>query len=998
MKTSFKVALFTLGLMGLGALSAHADGIKCPSNAGPLVKLAAQEVRRYVFVRTGELLPVGKSASGKVIELKVSRSLDREQYRLKSKGDTLVISGGSPIAVLYGAYDFAGKLGVRFYLHGDVLPDAKIAFAIPKVDETHSPLFETRGLVPFHDFAQGPDWWEAEDYKAYFNQMAKMRMNFMGLHCYPEGMPGPEPLVWIGHPDDADKTGKVSFSSPSFWQSTMNTHWGNAAVPSSRFAAGASLLFPEDDFGPEVTRGHRPQPKTPEGCNEVFNRTGDMLREAFSYGRNIGMKICVGTETPLTIPSSVRAHLKDKGLDPSKEEVRQKIYEGMFTRIKNSYPIDYYWLWTPESWTWHGAPQREVDATAQDIKTALAAWEKVGKPFGFGTCGWELGPKQDRSLFDKILPKEAAMGCISRTIGFNWVDQEFMKIKNRPKWAIPWLEDDSALALPELWAGRMRRDAADALSYGCTGLMANHWRTKILSPSIASLATAAWSQEGWNPDAGKPAKVPDVPTTNVRIGGKEAKTSAPIAGTDEAPVYQSVLNEVSAYRITVPNGTYDVSLKFCETTFAEAGKRVFGVVVNGTPLAERLDIAAVAGTNKAHDLVAKKVRVENESLNIEFKRLVDQPCIAGIVIDGMTDKFNQFDPEPYTRRINCGGGAWGNYAADLPLIGELPPMPNRKRDLPCGDLYEDMCAAWFGPEVGADMAKLFTRLDGDGGAYGVIQGRATLPRPEVWMYGPGAFDINRAPGKWEDVAKSYAFVDEIAALRPKVRGAGNLERFDYWLNTFHYMRSVGQVISARKTLDDMMKKVNGENDAARKKEIARSEAMPARTAVARAWEKMMTHLLAATDTPGELGTISNIEQSTRGALKFVEKHDEALAKILEAPLDDQAKVSTSFSGEPRIIVPTVRSVINQGETPKLKVIVLDNDPPAEAGLFWRTMGTGDYQEKPLRHVARGVHEVTLPAVPEAGLEYYLQVKTAKGKTLVWPATAKSVNQTLVLMQ
>jgi len=964
------------------------------------VQLAAREVARYVYLRTGELLPVySKEKPGKnSIRLQKDITLGPQSYRMKTgRGErdsrTLILSGGSDVAVLYAAYHFAEKLGVRFYLHGDVVPDQKILFLLPDLDETHSPLFETRGLVPFHDFAQGPDWWEADDYKAYFNQMAKMRMNFMGLHCYPEGMPGPEPLIWIGHPDDVDDAGKVSFSSPSFWQSTMNTHWGNAAVPTSRFAAGAGLLFPEDDYGPDVTRGHRPIPKTPEGCNEVFNRTAVMLRDVFSYGRNLGMKICVGTETPLTIPSVVQAHLREKGLDPNKQEVRQKVYEGMFTRIKRAYPIDYYWLWTPESWTWHGAPQHEVEATARDIQTALAAWNKIGKPFGFGTCGWELGPKQDRGLFDKILPKDASMSCINRNIGFNWVDQEFLRIKDRPKWAIPWLEDDGVLVLPELWAGRTRRDAADALSYGCTGLMANHWRSKILSPSIASLAMAGWSQDGWNPDVGKRAQVPNVPTTDVSVGGSVSTTSARIQGTDEAPVYQTARYDLSAYRLTIPNGTYDVTLKFCENAYDQPGKRVFGVTINGTQLVERLDVAAVAGKNKAYDLVAKGVRVVDESLNIEFKRIVENPFISGIVINGMTDDFNQFKSAPYTRRINCGGGVWNGYVADLPPIGELPPMPNRKRDLPCADLYADMCAAWFGSEAGAEMAKFFTKIDGDGGAYGVVQGRATLPRPEVWLYGPGAFVAISAP--WSDVSKQYVFVDELAALRTKVKGTGNLERFDYWLNTFRYMRSVAEVACSRGALNSAMDKIKAENDVIRKKELAASGALPARIKLARAWEKMMTYLLAATDTPGEFGTIANLEQSTRGALKFIEGHDKELAGILGDPLDKDTQISSLYRGEPRIIVPTQRSVVLRKEKVTLKVILLDNEPAAEARLFWRSMGKGWFKKIPMRHVARGVYEVALPEVPGEGVEYYLRVKTAAGREMVWPTTAPSVNQTLV---
>ena len=48
----------------------------------------------------------------------------------------LTISGGSPIAVLYGAYHFAENLGVRFYLHGDVIPDERISLPLPALDET----------------------------------------------------------------------------------------------------------------------------------------------------------------------------------------------------------------------------------------------------------------------------------------------------------------------------------------------------------------------------------------------------------------------------------------------------------------------------------------------------------------------------------------------------------------------------------------------------------------------------------------------------------------------------------------------------------------------------------------------------------------------------------------------------------------------------------------------------------------------------------------------
>ena len=78
-----------------------------------------------------------------------------------------------------------------------------------------------------------------------------------------------------------------------------------------------------------------------------------------------------------------------------------------------------------------------------------------------------------------------------------------------------------------------------------------------------------------------------------------------------------------------------------------------------------------------------------------------------------------------------------------------------------------------------------------------------------------------------------------------------------------------------------------------------------------------------------------------------------------------------------------------------KVIVLDNEPAEYAKLFWRKTGKGWYHKVALKHVARGVYTVEMPEIPDEGIEYYLRVKTAGGKELVWPSTAPALNQTVV---
>jgi hypothetical protein len=965
--------------------------------AGELGQLAAREVRRYVYLRTGQLPAIAATAPlrGDAIVLFVDgEQVAEQEYSLNTEQvdgrRVLLIAGGSEVALLYGAYRFAEHLGVRFYLHGDVIPDGTIAdWRVPILDEKHKPLFELRGIQPFHDFTEGPDWWNLDDYRAYLSQLVKLRMNFMGLHCYPEGGVGPEPLVWIGRVGDMDEAGRVTFSYPSRWASTMGGAWGYTSTPTSEFAAGAALLFDRDDCGPAVTEGRRPKPITPDGCNEVFNRAATLFREAFTYGRSRGVRFCVGTETPLTIPQAVRQRLSEQGIDPDDPSTVRMLYEGIFTRIARALPVDYYWLWTPENWTWSGTTAEQIGATVRDVGLALEALENVGQPFKLTTCGWVLGPPGDRTLFDKLLPRDAPVSCINRQVGFDPVEPGFALVEDRPKWAIPWLEDDPALIIPQLWAGRMRRDAADALAYGCTGLLGIHWRTRVLSPNIAALAQAEWDQAAWNPDLGKQAELPQVATHDVHVGGSSADyPQNPIKDTEEDRVYQTCRWNVDAYRLNVPDGTYSVTLKFCETHYREAGKRVFGVRLQGQQVLEQLDVFARVGANTPVDLTFDRIMVSNGELTIEFTREIEYPFIAGIVIEGRTT-----DAASFSRRVNCGGDAWTAYESDLPAAGSIGGARDRPRDLPAADFYADWAQAQFGDDVAGPLAELFTRLDG-----GPLQsggGRAAnLPRPANWDHGPGGIIPSRTP--WQQERERYAFVDEMAAMRARVVGAGNRARLDYWLNTFRYLRAVGELACARGELDALMEQIGQETNRDVKARIATREALPLRQRLARLWEEMMTLQLAVVSTPGEMGTIANLEQHVRRNREFLTLHDAALLNLLGRPLPGDVAPTLLYLGKPRLIVPTVRGDVKEGESLALRIIVLDNEPPEHLVLHWRELGDGVYHEAMPGHLARGVYTATLPPTRGLALEYYIEAETAGGERLLWPPTAPQRGQTVVV--
>ena len=956
-----RIVMLSLALAATGL----AQTIVRPPDASPNVKQAAKELRRYLYLRTGELLPIADSGQG--LTLTLDPSLEAQQYRLKTEGETLTIAGGSDVAVLYGAYAFAEKLGVRFYLHGDVIPDNRIPLRMPALDETRKPLFETRGIQPFHDFPEGPDWWNQDDYLAYVSQLAKLRMNFIGLHCYPAGNVGPELLVWIGLGQDLDAAGNVTFSYPAYWKNTADRDGFNyAPLKTSEFAGGAAELFAADGYGPDVMAGATPRPTTPAQCNEVFNRVGRQLGTVFAQAKRLGVKTCIGTETPLTIPQPVRERLKQLGKDPDDISVVRELYTGMFKRIAAACPVDYYWLWTPEGWTWGGNRADQFAATQRDLQAALAALAELKQPFTLATCGWVLGPAHDRAALDAILPKSSPMSCINRTVGHDGVEPAFANLTGRPKWAIPWLENDPNLVGPQPWVARMRYDAVDARRFGCTGLLGIHWRVKAMALNIAALAAAGWDQ-AWVPAGFDTTPVKPTTGGDGALGGSVVTFATPVAGTPVSAVYQDVRYDLNGYQLTVPNGTYNVTLQFNEPHYTAAGKRVFGVKLQGRQVVSDLDIFARVGQNKALDLSYPDVIVTDGTIHLECTRQVEFPCLAGIVISGRTQATNQLASEPFSRKINCGGGKVADYEADR-VSGGTAPAAARNRAMPSEDFYLDYARANFGESAAVPIGSWFARLDG-----------VNLPQVSDWKDGPGNLVANAAP--WDSVKPRFAFVAELAALREQVKGSGNLERFDYWLNTYRGMATMAEIGCVRGQLDQAMAKRDYQ------------AALAARVKLGEMWTRLLALQTAVVGTPGELGTIANLEQHSRQAAQFVEGHDQALAQALGKPLPAETAPGKTYTDPAKIIVPTVRTCIAKGEALTLKLMVPGQPQGQAVAVHHRPLGKGEWQTIPALHLGRAVYQAKLPPAQE-DFEYYLTA----GESLVWPATAPALNQTVIITE
>ena len=851
--------------------------ILIPQRASPTVVLASKEIRRYLYLRTGELAeivsdnvpppqppavvalaPVGSPLLANLqLPPSFRDSLNRlpdDAYCLRTvtlpDRRMLLITGSTDIATLYGAYTFAEHLGIRFSAHGDDIPDGTIRFSLPDLSEWHSPLFATRGLQPFHDFPEGPDWWDVDDYKAVFAQMVKMRMNFFGLHTYPEGGIGPEPTVWIGFRDDIRPNGEVASSYPArYFTTTGDPGWGYNPQKTGDYLFGCDQLFETDAYGSDVMSAHtpharigtwvpfppeelrtfEPQPIGDNVWNTLFAKAATSLADAFSFGRELGIQMCVGTETPLTVPAAVRQRALVLGKDTSEYALARNLYEGMFARMKQTLPLDYYWFWTPEEWTWSGNTEQTIARTRRDLDAAQQAATELGVQFGFATCGWVLGPKQDRSMFDTFLPKSWAMSCINRNVGYDPVDPDFTRITGRPLWAIPWLEDDPALILPQLWVGRMRRDAADALSFGCTGLIGIHWRTRVLGPNIGALAQAGWDQQPWNPD-----------------------------------------------------------------------------------VRERLAPAEAIQRSK--------------------------------------------DPV---------------------------------RDLPELDFYLDWCRALFGGTVAEDCASLFSRLDGLD-RYDKGRGSAmNLPVPADWVQGPGGVKPDSLT--WDIREKDYAFVDEFGRLAPRIVGAAHREQFDYWLNTFRYLRATGKFACTTGEINRLFTRAR--RDSLYDRLMYKQAFISLRQQQMNELEEVFRYLLNTISTKGELGTLANWQQHNIMFTVVIPGHD--IERLLGQPLPEACWPQAKRLAVDRIIIPTLRTMLRKGEDLRLKII-LPQVGIQSARLLWKPLTGKDFVQQDLGYVNRAVWQASVTAENlRDDIEFFIEMTTAE-RTFWYPAGAPERTNTVVI--
>lgn len=279
---------------------------------------------------------------------------------------------------------------------------------------------------------------------------------------------------------------------------------------------------------------------------------------------------------------------------------------------------------------------------------------------------------------------------------------------------------------------------------------------------------------------------------------------------------------------------------------------------------------------------------------------------------------------------------------------------------------------------------MFTSLDGGEFKLGSKDRHANFPRTADWgKKGPGMIKPNYEP--WDKYEKKYDFIKTYENAKSLVVGKGNLERYNYWLNTFYYAKyqgNVGCILADMERLNGQIAKSKSKDE---KIKLA-NELVLKRSEVAKVWEKMGDCLMQTVSTNGEMGTIANLEQHNLGSLNQIQQYDTVLKELLgNIP---EIKLSSAYKGETRIIMPTRQTIVKQGESLLAKVRILSSQKIIAVKVFYKALNEKNYAEKVLKNINRNVYqlEINPEEYNQSSFTYYVEVTTGT-KTTRFPQSA-----------
>jgi len=439
---------------------------------------------------------------------------------------TMVIAGGSPVAAMWGVYELVERYGVRYLLHGDVYPEHPGNIHLPEIDNVFEPLLQVRWWRVINDFAMGPESWGMADYRPVIDQLAKLKLNRIGLSTWPW-----QPFLHL-------EIKGIKRQSATLW---FNFHY-----PITDDMPGRELFGDEEEFW---------NPDLPQNASyEEFAAAGERLcHDLIAYAHSRGMEASFSASV-MDFPEEFRPLIPDvqtvhqlgnltvgpgQAVMPNNRDLVE-VSGAVIKAAINTYPdADLYTFGMPEhrawteryEWAWQkldekyqigriisldkvlekaenrtsypGGAARAVTEVKGDIAAlyffdrlltnpdVLPKSRKPDARFAIDAVAEELFP-----ILDSVLPESSEMRVFVDYTASRVVRRR-EALRNVPAQEIPTsliftLHDDNVGLLPQLATGSLHELTCDLKKYSWSGFSTRYWMISDQEPCVAYLSKTVW--------------------------------------------------------------------------------------------------------------------------------------------------------------------------------------------------------------------------------------------------------------------------------------------------------------------------------------------------------------------------------------------------------------------------------------------------------------------------------------------------------------------------
>jgi hypothetical protein len=858
-----------------------------------------------------------------------------------------------------------------------------------------------------------------------------------------------EPAVWLGVASDVGADGSLASAYPTAWATTRRPQWGMKDINTSDYGYGADQLFSADCFGHPAQSGDPemcPFPVDAAHAATLFNRVGALWKAAFAFAHAVGVKTCLGTESPMSPPPP----------------------EGGLA------PLNMY----------YSATRGDHFATTTDC----AECDGAGYVF-LGVAASVLA--------------QAAPGAVALSTYYNGAIEDNMLVADGqavpPGYSLVRVE---GYAMP---AGGGNASLVDLLQFSTQTPKADHWAAARGSALAANATAAGYVSAGviaqvW------PASAAPPPSSQDLYEGALTRLKRLLGDTldyywiwtpeawewNHVDINNSLVQDVvkdAQYLQAARDAVYpSLNLASCGWVVGPAGFRAYfdSVLPPGWSMSSIDQEVGNSPVDPACECSCGNPRLQQQPLTC-------LPFLLPHSAQTRTSRNTRTSGEcplrergPYPRApalphararaltVSCAPRIQLHrvipWMEDDPLVPQptlqpfllfqhltrIPPPPrtpnpSQHRGLTSPELWvnrtllhaidartykatgllgihwrtravspqvaamhafswdpeRDSVAFWrewalaqFGPSASPGAAAVFTSVDS-----------FDTPRPVNWVSGPGT--LTSSAGQCAAVSgPTYAFVDAFAQLRALVAldiangdaDLSNLERFDYWLSSFDYMRGIARFECDWSAYDAELAAVQKIADRGAQIAAAQGPLMAARASLVANASRMMWAHLARVSSLGDLGTITNVlSQSVSNVLG-----DGATSTLLQlanlTALPDGAAVPRVYdpAGAPLLRVNVVRGILGAGEPFRVEAFVLASAAQAAGAaltLFTAPAGGSSWAPTPMARVApgRAVFAATVSGAAVADDFMYYIAATLPSATLVFPPTAPDSPQFVAVL-